>query len=288
MIIVRLMGGLGNQMFQYALARHIAIKNDTEVLFDLTSFSSDVNRKYSLGVFNIKANIAEIEQIESFNEAKKYKKNWMKIKNILCGEYIPKIREKKFTFDKNILEKGNNIYLSGLWQSEKYFNDIFNIIQDDFQVKTPMNDVNLKVADEIRKEPNSVSIHIRRGDYLENDNNYIGLCTLNYYYQAIEVLQSKMQDLNLFIFSDDIKWAKENFVSQHSIRFINHNLEENAYEDMRLMSLCQHNIIANSTFSWWGAWLNDNPRKISIAPKRWFKSNKLDYKDIVPETWIKI
>lgn len=139
---------------------------------------------------------------------------------------------------------------------------------------------------------NSISLHVRRGDYENNSSAkrlHGGICTLNYYKQAIELVASRIKNPVFFIFSNDLKWARENLeLEKYKQVLVNLNKGNNSYKDMYLMSKCKHNIIANSSFSWWGAWLNANPKKIVICPKRWYNNKRLDSKDIVPESWIRI
>jgi hypothetical protein len=182
----------------------------------------------------------------------------------------------------------DNSYLSGLWQTEKYFKDCEEIIRTEFTFKQPLNKKNSELSETIRRK-NSVSIHIRRGDYIYNSEEYKihGLCSIDYYKKAVECIANKAGELTLFIFSDDIEWVKNNLKFDFPIIFVDNNVDD-IHEDLRLMSLCKHNIIANSTFSWWGAWLNNNKEKIVIAPKKWFNEFEADTKDIYPDSWMRI
>jgi len=137
---------------------------------------------------------------------------------------------------------------------------------------------------------NSVSLHIRRGDYLSKSVEVFEPLNLDYYYSGIEYFNNTIKEPHYFVFSDDIEWAKSNFVQSSSYTVVDYNGADKGYEDMRLMSLCKHNIIANSSFSWWGAWLNRNPDKNVLAPKKWFssKTSNLNSNDLLPSSWIKI
>jgi len=275
MIIIQLKGGLGNQMFQYAMGRRVAHANNTDLKLDISWFNNiGVNytpRKYSLQPFNI------IENFASINEIKALKRG--RIHNLT----------------KRILTKerfSNNVYLSGYWQNEKYFKDIEDIIRKEFTLKKPIRN---KYIDLIN-HTNSVSLHIRRGDYVINPEyrKTLGACPLSYYHKAIRNILNFVTHPHFFIFSDDIKWAKNNLKFKHPVTFVSNKeqyLLKNTntdYEDLILMSKCKHNIIANSSFSWWGAWLNSNPDKIVIAPKKWFNDLSLTNKDLIPELWMKI
>lgn len=291
MIIVKLIGGLGNQLFQYALGRHLAEINKTELKLDIFPFIEYKLHKYSLGFFNIKENIASVEEIENLKYAKenplvsKIKKVLNRPKK-LAPTYITE--KEKFNFDPAVLSLPDNIYLDGSWQTEKYFVSIKNIIRREFTNKILLSEKTKNLAEEITKSE-SVSLHIRRGDLISNPKTNIihGTCGLDYYNRCINLIDQKVKNPVFYIFSDDIEWAKDNLKLPYPAIFVDHNDAGKNYEDLYLQSQCKHQIIANSTFSWWGAWLNQNPQKIIIAPKQWVKS-RYNPKDIVPENWIKI
>lgn len=296
MIITHLNGGLGNQMFQYAAARRIAEKNNAEIKFDISALGRELlggtPRKYNLHVFDIADNFATKAEIDSmkkigdgfFSLAKK--KLGLKISSYEGKSFIA---EKHCHFDPEILNLGGNVYLQGYWQSEKYFSDIEDIIRKDFAFKIPPTEANQKMMDEMNNQ-NSASLHIRRGDYASDKktNQFHGMCSLDYYTKGAKLIAEKNPDIRFFIFSDDISWAKENLKLDFPMTFVDINDDEHNYEDMRLMSSCKHHIIANSSFSWWGAWLNQNPEKIVIAPKRWFTDANIDTSDLISEKWTRI
>jgi len=292
MVVVKLMGGLGNQMFQYAAGRRLSHFNGTSLKFDLSWFQENnpecSARNFSLKALNISGEIATAKEV------KKYKNKdlfvWPNfIYNIFKLSRRMYVSEKEFSFDPQVLELSGNIYLDGYWQSEKYFKDIDSIIRDDFSVKDGLNVKDKESADAITKT-NSVSIHIRRGDYLSNaaTNQYHGACTLDYYRRAVEKISSQIPQPHFFVFSDDHKWTKENLKVDFPLAFIEHNGPDKAYNDLRLMTLCKHNIIANSSLSWWGAWLNKNPEKVIISPLKWFNVASINTEDLIPESWLKI
>jgi hypothetical protein len=158
-----------------------------------------------------------------------------------------------------------------------------------FRFKNKLKGKNLVIASEIKMK-NSVSIHIRRGDYLHNKKNtsLYATCNSKYYFEAIKIINSSVEKPFFFVFSDDIPWAKKIFKNMRNFKFITGNCGELSYIDMQLMSLCKHQIIANSTFSWWAAWLNKNDNKIIISPKNWFLKNNFDTSDLIPATWLRI
>lgn len=281
MIIVKLIGGLGNQMFQYAIGRHLAYINDTELKLDTSEFKTYKLRKYELGCFNIVEKFASDTEIKTFNLKRKF--------NIFFSNKNTSYNEKeKFKFDNKIFDLKGNIYINGNWQSEQYFKDIEHVIRQDFTIKKRPDGNNKQLINRILGS-NSISVHIRRGDYVENKitNQVHGTCDLDYYHRSIECIIEKIKNPHFFIFSDDHLWAKNNLILKFPSEYVSHNIGKKDYEDMRLMSLCKHNIIANSSFSWWAAWLNPNKNKIVIAPKKWINDQKLYVKDLVPKTWLK-
>lgn len=289
MIVVELMGGLGNQLFQYAMARHLAKKLKVQLKLEISSFAHDEQREYELSRFNITANIVNKNDFILIKERKKLK---YKIAKLFLGKRVLKVikepSDRPYTFDARVLNLSGDVFLSGYWQTEKYFKDIATIIRKEFSLKDELTEETKKIAELISASTNSVSLHFRRGDYLNPlAQVVVNTFTLDYYFDAIKSLEQKLGRLNLFIFSDEPEWTKENLKFDHSTTFVSHNSPQHAHEDMHLMSLCQHNIIANSSFSWWGAWLNNNPNKIVIAPKDWVAIDR-DTKDIYAENWIKI
>ncbi len=291
MIITRLIGGLGNQLFQYAVARHLAEINDTVVKLDISGFEKYKLHKYSLSAFNIQENFATPDEIKNLI----YKRNGFFRQNILNRnrtkkEYTERyIKESQFSFMPDTLDLDKNIYLDGYWQSEKYFDKIKNIILDEFTVKNVQLGKDKEVDDMI-SSIESVSVHIRRCDYVNNSktNEKHGSCDLSYYHACVKQISMKLKSPHFFIFSDDIDWVKNNLKLSFPTTIVDHNSADKAYEDLRLMSHCKHNIIANSTFSWWGAWLNKNQEKIVIAPKKWFNDNAIDTSDLIPSNWLRI
>lgn len=291
MIITRLNGGLGNQMFQYAVAKKLAIQFNTDVVLDQTGLENANSRKYSLTPFQLDQRLITTKEQIIFN--------WKPAKSIPEKIYYKILRkilhpvtieESQFNFDPDILLKAEkNTYLVGWWQTEKYFSDIRTSLLNDFTIKKPLENKNLEFANKI-KSSESVSLHIRRGDYVSNPSAlaHHGVCGLDYYANAIDAISKKIQNPVLFIFSDDIQWSKENLKTSLQVIYIENNSEDNSYEDLRLMSLCRHHIIANSSFSWWGAWLNTNESKFVIAPAKWFSNPKMNYIDVVPSNWIKL
>ena len=288
LIIVKLNGGLGNQLFQYAMGRHLSEINQTELKLDISWYEKGI-RNYELKYFNIKAGLTTTEDTILIT---KMTTRWShRIDRNIIQKLKPyhrrnHVHERRTGFDHSILEAYDNTYLTGYWQSEKYFKFVEPILRQELQFREPMDEKNRAMIRQIR-ETNAVGLHIRRGDYVSNREyrQTFGICDLSYYRNAILHITSKVPDTRFFVFSDDPVWAKEN-MGVSNTAFVTHNQGTDSYRDMQLMSLCQHNIIANSTFSWWGAWLNPNPDKIVIAPKNWFADARLHNKDLIPDTWI--
>ena len=294
MIIVQLKGGLGNQLFQYAAGRRLSEINRTELLLDLTYYRLAKRLPhvfFNLHCFNINAETTDMPELKQFYNNSFLGRIGRKIKTITRIGKIKRICEKKsFIFDPSFFKFPDNAFLCGYWQSEKYFKDIEEIIRKELTLKDALTRRTIAFEDKIKNMKNAVSIHIRRGDYVTNKeaNNRYGLCPLDYYYNCISILKKELGSLNIVVFSDDTDWVKENFVSDNPLYFVDNNKIEYSHEDMYLMSICEHNIIANSSFSWWGAWLNNNKQKKVFAPKQWILGKKFGKLDIIPDNWIKV
>ncbi len=292
MIIVKLTGGIGNQMFQYATARRISYVNNTQLHVDLSWFNESglsANRKYELDVLNIVSEIATPSDITAFKTRKQnpfLRRLPNFLKKIVFHTNQTHIIEKSFSFDPAILNIKDNVYLDGYWQSEKYFIDIEQIIRKEFTFKIDPTERNRQTSN-IIASTESVAVHIRRGDYVTHAqaNAFHGLCSLEYYQLAADEIAKQVINPIFFVFSDDIEWVKDNVKLNYKTVFIDHNDPDQGYEDLRLMSLCKHQIIANSSFSWWGAWLNSSPHKIIIAPRMWFQKTSQDTRDLIPFKW---
>ncbi len=292
MVIVKLMGGLGNQMFQYAAGRCQAHLHNTELKLDLSYLNADpkskyTKREYKLDVFNITSQIAGENDLKLFLplERGKITRALMRKLPILFSKLIA--NESGHAFMKEFYSYPKNVYLNGFWQSENYFEPVKVILLKEFTLKGKLDAANESLCVKI-KNSDSVSLHIRRGDYVDDKttNAFHGVCSLDYYQKAISHIQKSVPGLTIFVFSDDLTWAKANLKTDVAITFVDFNNPPEI--DMYLMSLCKHNIIANSSFSWWGAWLNQNPGKTVIAPMQWFADRHAGTPDIYPQNWVKI
>lgn len=291
MVIVKISGGLGNQLFQFAFGAAIEDTFGYQVKFDLREYNNKGTRNFDLDKFVDDLKVATNEEIEAkFNVFQKIRFqvfHWLGFPFGLKG--LKYYLERNFSFDENVFELSDDIYLSGYWQCEKYFKDHRLMILERIKIYDSNSSENMKYLKQIR-ESNSVSIHVRRGDYVSNSkaNSVYSICDLNYYNQAIQHLSSQFQDLKFFVFSDDMDWVRNNFSKFVNIILVDVNFGDNAFEDLKLMSNCKHNIIANSTFSWWAAWLNQNSGKVVVAPNNWFNQKCRNTINLVPAEWHRI
>jgi hypothetical protein len=282
MIIVKILGGLGNQLFQYAASKALAIRNNSELAVDASWYDTvDPNyRDVKLFNFNVTSKLAEKKELSRYRIGK------------IIAKILPQVQGNIFTeknpgFQPELLELKGDWYLDGYFQSEKYFKAIEETIRREITLKYSLEDKYPEISTKI-KNTNSVSVHIRRGDYLMAKHQTMHpICTPEYYADAVGRIKNSIADPVLFFFSDDIEWVKENLKFDLPAEYVS-SPDMKDYEEMLLMSRCKHQITANSSFSWWGAWLNSNPAKIVIAPKVWFGDPSKSTGDLVPEEWIRI
>lgn len=281
MIITKIYGGLGNQLFQYAVGRCLSEQKNTPFFLDVSKFEKYKLRGYNLGEFNICESFVDQNVSKKYSFFESNKLNNLYNKLMFNKGYI---REKTFEFDEELFNvKYDNIYLEGYWQNEKYFSSIKNILRYEFTLKNQLSDNAKGIENLICKTSNSISVHIRKTDFLKKENKKIFAdLTASYYTNAILKIKEHFESAHFFVFSDDFLWVKNNIRFDFPTTYVDSN--NPAHEDLYLMSLCNHNIIANSTFSWWGAWLNDNKEKMVIAPKNWF-SNGRSVEPFKVESW---
>jgi hypothetical protein len=283
MIVVSINGGLGNQLFQYAFGKNLAHIHQCEVHYDLSVFKNSDHRKFALDYFNTKVYEAKEKNIpyRIRNFWKKYPRLSSILDKIIYDKKI--LVENQFRYNQQYLAIAQNSYLWGYWQSAKYFSDVKERIMEDFTFKNKgFEKVERDVLERIERS-NSVCLHIRRGDYINNPTH--PLCELSYYEKAIELIKTRVDEPHFFIFSDDISWCKNNLNLNENFEFVTTDAD---WKDLRLMTYCKHNIIANSSFSWWGAYLGKFAHKIVISPKVWFSDDRLDITDLKPDNWISI
>ena len=305
MIIVQLQGGLGNQMFQYACGRALAEKYHTILALDTQWFLSataklqHAERKYMLDHLNVNASILLVEKVErlkkhfhiisqDFNSyGFSFKLSW------LAEKYHPVYRrfqsvveqEEEQTITNIVSSKNKSLYLQGYWQNENYFNEIKNTLLQEFSLKDGFSEKDESLAESLRST-NSVGIHIRRGDYvsIEKVNQFHGVLPVSYYQNAVEYIENEVNNPVFFVFTDDPDWCRENLQIKNNFTLLSNDQRNSAHE-LLLMSSCRHQIIANSSFSWWAAWLNRYDQKIIIGPQQW---RVQDNQSPMPDRWIKL
>lgn len=293
MITTRLIGGLGNQMFQYATGRRLADHLQTDLLLDISGYANrregDTPRQYDLGCFPVRA---ELHGASPSPGASSGRPTPIQLRRVLAkvgfgGRNI--IKEKGIAFDQRVLTAPDGTYLSGYWQNERYFLGIRSRLLDDFSLTARLDPTNEAMGELIHKVT-SVSLHVRHGDYVTNSvtNKFHGTLSLAYYARAVEIVASMVERPHFFVFSDDPAWCQENLRLDHPTSHVTQNTSEFAYKDMWLMAQCQHHIVANSSFSWWGAWLNPSKEKIVVAPKQWFSRPGTGTPEITPAEWLTI
>ncbi len=291
MIVVAIRGGLGNQLFQYAIGRRLSLRHNVPLTLDLTWYeessvrSGMTDRMYELGRFKVasrKATKEEIQTVKAIPSALFRGRTAL----ALLGIVRPRgwIRERTpFVYDRFAMSAGADAYLDGYWQNEKYFSRIASTLRDDLQIKIAPGRETSLLLQSIR-ESESVGIHVRRGDYLNGTGSH-AICTAEYYHNAIERMLARFPKAKLFVFSDDQGWVAKNISAAAPLRFVTHNNSANAYDDLRMLAACKHQIISNSTFSWWGAWLNSSPDKTVFAPRLWFTNSEVKTSTLMPSGW---
>ena len=298
MVVVSLRGGLGNQMFQYAAglaashAGNVPLVLDTVYLNDRSPRPAFSPRTYDLGIFHIDAPVTQLSKISGafpipgawigLDLAAVLVRSGLGIRRLLK-------ERKRFIFDPRVVDGGKELFLWGFWQTPKYFKGIEDELRAAFRFKHPLDGESARIAKDIMNGE-SVSLHVRRADYVlpKYEKGY-GKTDVAYYERAVGIIASRVRDPKFYIFSDDIAWCRGNIKFPFPTEYIERASEgPKASHHLQLMSLCKHNIITNSTFSWWGAWLNRNPKKVVIAPARWYAGASADSVDIVPAHWIKL
>ena len=290
MIVVRVCGGLGNQLFQYAVGRRLAAVHQTELVLDTYWYAHtpprDTLRTFELLHYPVQARLV------AGSEAL-----WCRLHGGRIARRLPFLprrwkhfSEKGFAFDAAVLRLPDEVYLDGYWQCYRYFEDLAGLIRAELSPIDLLGAQDKHIAQQMRAT-RSVSVHVRRGDYVSSPTAaQHGVCGLDYYSAAVDRVRSALREspeMHFFVFSDDPSWARENLVLPGGTTFVTHNGTAKAFQDLRLMSLCKHHVVANSSFSWWGAWLNPDPGKLVICPRRWFADDR-DTSSLAPSEWIRL
>ncbi|HEX4085242.1 MAG TPA: alpha-1,2-fucosyltransferase [Chthoniobacteraceae bacterium] len=299
MVIVRLWGGLGNQLFQYAAGFAAANKLKSPLLLDPLRCDLDVNRPYELHHFRITGRpwtnrekrwgerlIRIIRPIDAQTGAAA--RSFKTVFSPIVSRWFKYVEDQYRGYQPGIFNEIGHIYLAGTWASAKYFEDVASSIRSQFTFLAPPADQNQRMLEKI-EACDAICVHVRRGDYVSvlETNERHGVCSLDYYKAAFDYIAARVANPKVFVFSDDPGWVQECLKFPAPTHYVTHNVGRQNYEDLRLMRACRHFIIANSTFSWWGAWLAGGAEKIVVAPKRW--GNKLDeMDDPVPDDWVRL
>ncbi|WP_300156628.1 alpha-1,2-fucosyltransferase [Solidesulfovibrio sp.] len=271
-------------MFQYAAGRALAAKFDAGLVLDILDYAHDTLRHYELNRLCVQC------QIYTENAPKYLPRRPGRLQKLfvrLSGRRPRAVYwETGFSYNAAFETLRPPVYLDGYWQSERYFCDIADILRREFSPAALPSAANAALLERIRADAGAVSLHVRRGDYVSNPVTaaYHGACSLEYYRRAVDHVAGRVTAPHFYLFSDDPDWVRENLRLAHPCTVVDGNADDGA-ADMALMRACAHHVVANSSFSWWGAWLGENPEKIVVAPRHWFREPK-DTRDLIPSQWI--
>jgi hypothetical protein len=301
MIVVQLTGGLGNQLFQYAFARHLAHLNQSELMLDTSQVSlrSDFahRRQFKLHHFQICAPPVMWDHLSErrfTHEGRKYYRSPPSLfRNLFRNKhFLHELKEQHFHYDGSALRQFGDFYITSYWQSPRYFQAVSHFIRSDLLLREPLSELHCAIRAQIQATPNSVAFIVRRGDFANHPHHskFHGCCSREYYSEALEFIEDRVGIPHLFVFSDDIPWVRQNLHFDSPVTFMDHDYDHSDYDfvDMFFISCCRHHIIANSTFGWWGAWLSSSTDGIVIAPQRWFLDASIDTSDLIPSHWHRI
>jgi hypothetical protein len=283
MIVVRLLGGLGNQMFQYAAGRALADSLGSELVLDVRGFSSYVLHSFGLTQMGVRATVGNDQSLARFPRWRRRILPFVTRVGFKSSWYT----ESGEAHDPRFAALPDGTYLQGYFQSEKYFAGRRSQLTVDFAPVTPLDEANRAILEQI-STTESVMMHVRRGDYVKDQVTFAkhGICSAEYYQAALDVVRARHDNAHIFLFSNDMQWAVSNIDFGGAITPVDLN-GDRPHFDIHLMSHCRHRIIANSSFSWWGAWLGD-PRGTTIAPEPWFSDPHLDVSDLYPGDWLRL
>lgn len=303
MIITRLLGGLGNQMFQYAAGLALAERRRTVLKLDVSWYREnpeyEAHNRYSLSCLNITEQFSTAEEVDRMRGVRLTRTERWAItlaRTLRLRQYAKQVGQSGHWYnpmvhgyDEDFTQQPNGTYLEGMFQSEKFFLPVANLVRLHFSYRYPATPAVQELAEDIRSKP-SVAVHFRHGDYLSNPDigKRIGILDFDYYRRALKLIKERCPDAFIYIFSDDIESIAKDFTPSGPHTFVRCVENWHAHDTLRLMSLCNHAVISNSTFAWWGAWLNPHPNKLVIAPTPWFSDTTKNSADLVPESWTTI
>jgi hypothetical protein len=300
-VVVHLMGGLGNQMFQYAFGRRLAIQNAAVLILDVSGYESKFHpdptvgrRVFGLSPFRIRGEIAGPGEIFGKSSLKRIPRKLLRLaqrigdrrKPYYLRSEVVEPPEQRFRYDPRIAERTfeGTLFVRGFWQSETYFAPVAATVRRELEVREPLDGRNAELAVRIMRTE-SVAVHVRHGDNATAVAAQLGVLAPGYYARAMELLERKVPNAEYFVFSDDPNWSRQFFNSAKPLAFVAYNGALAAHEDMRLMSLCRHHILANSTFGWWGAWLAGHAGQVVVAPRRYYQEMDFPNPDLYPSHW---
>lgn len=287
-VVVRLMGGLGNQMFQYATAKALALRIGAELQLDLSWFGNDPNRQFALGSFAIKAHLQKQRKRKPQGN-NLYTRVLRKFGFPREKQGIPVFRETSALYDPMFEKIQQPVFLDGYFQSENYFVPFRQQIMEEFIIREEPSPAASQILRQILST-DAIALHIRRGDYVTNPiaSAYHGTCSLDYYHAGLDRVTEGLSKPHCFVFSDDPYWVRENFKPNIPMTLVDIHRTDQAHEDLRLMMTCQKFVIANSSLSWWGAWLSSCDGKKVVAPLNWYQNSDKDTSDLIPKTWLRL
>lgn len=294
MIISKIMGGLGNQMFCYAAGRAVAERNKVALKLDTRGYPDLDGRTFELWRFDITAVPAsprELARCDRRSHNRKINRALHKLRFWRSYGQSGHFRQRGYAFDEEFMKVGGDAYLEGLFQSEKFFVSAAETLRREFQVQDEHLDTLTRAMAARMKSCESVSLHVRRSDYVNHPRyrHVVAPCSLEYYQKALGIIRERVTDPHVFVFSDEPEWCRANLPLDGRFTVIDANPPEKPWLDLHLMTSCRHHVLANSSFSWWGAWLAESKDQIVVAPAQWLlPDSALDDRDIVPERWIRI
>ncbi len=289
MIIVKAQGGLGNQMFQYAFGRALSVTHDIPLAIDTSLFVDYPFHSYGLDRYALHATTLTVAEARRYARMKPRIGRRHFLHNFFFSDPRRYIVERHLPYDESMVVRREHAYYDGYWQTERYFSSIAEIIRDEFTLRGDIDPKTLALRAEMSTHA-SVSLHVRRGVFANHPvfSKVHGSRGPEYFDRALAYIGERVPNPHIYVFTDDRPWAREHIRPQFPTTYVEHTSAETPHEDILLMSSCAHHILANSTFSWWGAWLNPSPSKIVIGPVKWFEQDKFDTSDILPPTWVRL